>query len=516
MRSSYPVRNFYQVILQNVAKKPQQTIIFEEKLKISNLELKLYIDSIASFLVEVGIKPGDKVALLMSNSWQFIANLFAISKIGAVIVPVNNFLKQDEIAYILNDSQAKLLFCSAKYVAETRNMIVKSNINHIVWVDGLPLKNEQHIDFNQIIANLRNDANYVDADINRLAAILYTSGTTGKPKGAMLAFRNIFSNIYGAMEYYQIKEGKGSLLCYLPMFHAFTFTVTILFPIVSNSSVIVIRSISSKKDFKNLLKQLLLHRCQLFAGIPDIYSALVKSKLPWYFHWFHSVQCFISSAAPPAEETSRRFSQDFKRGKLVQGYGLTECSPGVSLGKAEDNKPGSVGRPLPGYTVCAFDEEMQPVPSGAIGEICVQGDCVMLGYFNRPQDTAEAIVNGWLKTGDLGYIDHDGFLFIVDRKKDLIINKGMNIYPREIEEHLYTHHKVNACAVIGIKDSEANEMPVAYIELKPELSASEQEFKEFLKPLLATFKQPRKFYFVASLPRNATGKILKRELRELV
>jgi long-chain acyl-CoA synthetase len=291
--------------------------------------------------------------------------------------------------------------------------------------------------------------------------------------------------------------------------------VTVLLPLANKSAIVIVRSISTKKDFKNLLKLVLVHRVRYFVGVPDIFSAMARAKLPWYFHWFHNVRGFVSGAAPLSEDVIKRFSTNFKRGILLQGYGLSECASGVCLNKPKANKFGSIGTALLDFKIECFAEDGAQLARGETGEICIHGDCVMLGYYNRPQDTAETIVNGWLKTGDIGYVDEDGFVFIVDRKKDLIIHKGMNIYPREIEEFLYTHDKVNACAVVGIKDIEANEDPIAYIELRDGEQATEKEFKNFLKPLLAPFKQPRKIYFIDKLPRNATGKILKRELREL-
>jgi long-chain acyl-CoA synthetase len=515
MAVAYPYRNFYSIVASNAQQAPSKTIIYEDNLKISNQQLLAYADTIASYLHDFGIKPGDKVAIVMGNSWQFIANIFAISKLGAVVVAINNFLKEDEIAYILNDSQAKILLASAKFAKETRELLIKTNINKIIWVDGVPVENDKNIDFAKLIANPKNTAPYADKDRDELALIVYTSGTTGKPKGAMLAFKNIYSNVTACIEHLRVKHGKIRMICYLPMFHAFTLTVTVILPIFTNSGVVVIRSIASKGDFANLLKQVLLKRIPYFAGVPDVYSAMAKAKLPWYFHWFHAVRGFISGAAPLAEETMRRFAASFKRGKLIQGYGISECSPVVSVNLPWANKIGSVGKALPTYQVECFDDAMQQLPRGEIGEICVKGDCVMQGYYNRPDDTREAIQDGWFRTGDIGRVDNEGFIFIVDRKKDLIISKGMNIYPREIEEIFYTNDKVNACAVVGLKDVDANETPVAYVELKEEMSATEAELKEFVRPHLAPFKQPRRVIFMDKLPRNATGKILKRELRVL-
>lgn len=514
MSQGYPVSNFYQILIKNVGKSPNKTALFDGDAKISNLEFLSRVDMIANSLVKMGIESGDKIAIVMTNSPEFIINLFAITKIGAVAVPINNFLKRDELAYILNDSDSKLLFASSKFAPEITGLTQVTHLEKIIWVDGTPLENEINIDYKKL-DDRSGIAVVKETVLDDLAVIIYTSGTTGKPKGAMLSFRNLLSIAYRGIEHFRLKDGQAKIICYLPMFHAFTLSVTILLPIVANSGVIIVRSIATKKDFANLLKLLLIHRCRYFAGVPDIFSAMARAKLPWYFHWFHNVRGWISGAAPLSEDVITRFSKTFKRGKLVQGYGLSECSAGVSLNQPWANKFGSVGRPLPTFELEAFNEDMKQLPHGEVGELCVRGDCVMLGYYNRQADTDSTIVDGWFKTGDVGYVDADGYVYIIDRIKDLIINKGMNIYPREIEEFLYTHDKVQACAVVGLKDIEENETPIAYIELKEGQSSSEKEIKDFLKPLLAPFKQPRKVYFMEKLPRNATGKILKRELREL-
>ncbi|MCE2705816.1 MAG: long-chain-fatty-acid--CoA ligase [Proteobacteria bacterium] len=511
----YRFNNLYDVIEYNAQLATKKTIIYEDGLKISNIMLKDYVDKVSGFLIDSGIKPGDKVALVMSNSWQYIVNIFAISKIGAIVVPINNFFKMDEISYVLNDARAKILFSSEKFSVETKGLLSKTEINKIVWVNGCALENENNIDYSKIMNAVYPVNKPFDLKLDDTAFILYTSGTTGKPKGAELSFKNIFSNCEGGKKLMGVKDGQIRMLSYLPMFHAFTLTATVILPVYTNSGVVVIRSISNRSDFKNLLKQLLLHRCRYFAGVPDIYSAMSKATLPWYFHWFHNVKGFISGAAPLSDEVSKRFSTSFKRGKLLQGYGITECSPIVSCNSPAENKVGSVGKPLLDYQVKICDDNMKDLEIGSIGEICVKGDCVMKGYYNRPEDTKEAIIDGWFRTGDIGRLDKEGFIYIVDRKKDLIIHKGMNIYPREIEEVLYTYDKINACAVVGIRDDDGNEVPVVYIELREDQTCTETEIKDFLKPHLASFKQPRRVYFMAELPRNATKKILKRELREL-
>jgi long-chain acyl-CoA synthetase len=362
---NYPFNNLYDIIISNVKKSPHKTIISEEELSISNSEFKNRVDRMAEFLKKTAVKPGDKVAIVMSNSWQYIVNAFAISKAGAVVVLINNFLKEDEITYILNDSQAKLLFSSVKFAKETQNLMKKTDVEKIVWVgDEASLDNEKNIPYEKALANTDTISPAYPFTLEDTAFILYTSGTTGKPKGAMLSFKNIFSNCEGGIKLMEAKEGQLKLISYLPMFHAFTFTATVIIPIYTNSGVIVIRAIAGIKDFKNLLKKLLLSRCRYFTGVPDIYSAMAKAKLPWYFHWFHNVQGFISGAAPISDEVQNRFNKSFKRGKLLQGYGITECSPIVSCNSVRENRFGSVGRPLLDYQIKIADENMNSLPIG--------------------------------------------------------------------------------------------------------------------------------------------------------
>jgi long-chain acyl-CoA synthetase len=516
MQSKYKFNNFYEMIEQNYKNLPRQTAIVDNNKKISNEELKKLIDVVAEFLYNCKIKPGDKVALIMTNSWQFVVNFFAISKLGAICVPINNFLKEEELAYILNDSQASLIFSSFKFAKETLNLTNKTMASRIVWIDGAPIENEHNINFNKIIdeAYYNLPATY-PSDINDTAVIVYTSGTTGKPKGAKLAFRNILSNCAAIAVETSKKPGDMPMIAYLPMFHAFSLTVTILVPLYTNSKIIIVRSISGIKDFKQVLKHILFSRCRFFAGIPDIYKVMAKAKLPWYFHFFHNITGFISGAAPLSETIYTNFNTSFKRGELLEGYGITECSPVVSCNLPGNNRPGSVGQPLADYKVKIMNEQMQVLPIGASGEIWVYGDCVMQGYHNKTAETNEAIIDGWFKTGDMGKLDHDGYLYIVDRIKDIIINKGMNIYPREIEELLYTNDKISECSIIGEYDDSENELPIAYVVLKENVTATEVEIKEFLRPQLASFKMIRKVIFTKALPKNATGKILKRKLREL-
>jgi long-chain acyl-CoA synthetase len=343
------------------------------------------------------------------------------------------------------------------------------------------------------------------------AVIIYTSGTTGKPKGAMLSHKNIFSNGYSGAMTIKVKP-KDRGIVFLPMFHSFTFTIAIMLPMYVGMSIVIIKSL---KPFANIFKQTLLKRVTLFFGIPDVYNALAKAKLPWYFMWFNNIRAFVSGAAALQPKTLDAMAKKFKRATLLEGYGLSEASPAVSMNTFKKQKPGSVGTALYGYEIKIVDEDMNEVDRGAIGDIIVKGDNVMQGYLNRPTATEETIINGWLITGDVGYMDDEGFLFIVDRKKDLIISKGINIYPREIEEVIDVFEGVGASAVIGIVDEKSGEVPVAYIELEEGVERlDEAGLKKYMREHLANYKIPKQIHVITALPKNATGKVLKRVLKE--
>jgi long-chain acyl-CoA synthetase len=283
-------------------------------------------------------------------------------------------------------------------------------------------------------------------------------------------------------------------------------------PLYVGGSMVIIKSL---QPFSNIFRQTLTKQVTLFFGIPSVYNALAKAKLPWYFMWFNSIRVFISGAAPLQPKTLGAMSKKFKRAKLLEGYGLSEASPVVCVNTLKKQKAGSVGMAQYDYQIKIVDNEMNELPFGQIGDIIVKGDHVMQGYFNRPEATRETIVNGWLLTGDMGYLDDEGFLFIVDRKKDLIISKGINIYPREIEEIIDLFEGISASAVIGRGDEKSGEVPVAYIELDEEVDDfDEAALKEHMKKHLANYKIPHQIHIIEELPKNATGKILKRILKE--
>jgi len=497
--------NLYEIIAYQAKKRKCKVAFFADDEKITYGQILEKVDKLAGFFTQQEIKKGDKVALFLRNSPEFIYSVFAISKIGAIIVPVNTFLKMEELDYILQDSGAIFLIAS-----QIHEKVVSQNTicQHILW-EGEGSENKA-LTFKKAFSGQAR-AEQAVRTLDDCAVIIYTSGTTGQPKGAMLSNRNILSNTEYSKKLIEITS-KDRLIVFLPMFHTFTFTVGVITPLYVGSSVVIIKSL---QPFSNIFKQTLTKRVTLFFGIPDVYNALVKAKLPWYFLWFNRIRAFISGAAALQPKTLDAMSKKFKRGKLLEGYGLSESSPVVCVNTIKKQKVGSVGCAMYGHEVKIVDSLMNELPRGEIGDIIVKGDNVMLGYLNRPEATRETIVNGWLLTGDMGYMDDEGFLFIVDRKKDLIISKGINIYPKGVEEVIDRFPGVKASAVIGIVDEKSGEIPVAYIELEEKCDAlDEKGLKSHLRECLANYKLPKQIHVIEALPKNATGKVLKRVLKE--
>ena len=513
MDLEYKYNNFYEILEKNTAQNKNKTVIFTENTKITNGQLQDSVDKFARFLELSGIKPKDKVAMVLSNSQYFIIALFAITKLGAIAVPINNFLKKDELEYIISNCEAKLLVASEAFESELIDIRVNSSVTRTIWTDKQNGLDENNFCFEEVLSstNIHENISYTPT-LDDTALIVYTSGTTGNPKGAMLSFRNIFSNSIAGGERFRLTP-KDRFIVYLPMFHSFTLSIMVIAPIYYNASIVLVKSIF---PFSNVLKQVLLKRVTIFLGAPQIYNALNKAKVPWYFMWFNSIRLFVSGAAPLSEQVLKDFNTKFKKAIMIEGYGLSECSPAVCANLIEKQKTTSVGLPFKSYEVKIVDEELVEVTTGEVGELIVKGDCVMQGYYNNPTASDETIVNGWLKTGDFAKKDEDGFIYIVDRKKDLIISKGINVYPREIEELIIKLSGIDSVAVVGIQDEQKDEKIVAFIQLDKEIKEvpSEKSIKVYLKEHLANFKMPKKIYFIDELPKNATNKVLKRKLKE--
>jgi len=505
----YPFENFYEMLASVASEQPNKKVIFIEKESYTYRQFLSKVDRFARALELIGVGKGDKIALICPNGIEFVLSVFSISKLGAVTVPINTMLKNEEYRYILADCGAKVLISGSKLAKEVNNL---TSLEHTIWIDKAPVEDARHLVLEEILSDhLHTHMPVSPAKLDDTAVIFYTSGTTGHPKGAMISNRNLFSNLVAAKERFDLRPND-RFIVYLPMFHSFTFAIMVILPFYMRASFVIIPSIF---PFSNIIKQTLLKRVTIFMGVPDIYNALIRAKLPWYFLWFNSIRCFISGGSALSEDTLNRFRSTFKRAAMLEGYGLSECSPAVAINPLEKQKTLSVGLPLSGYEVKIVNDEMVELPIGESGELIVRGDCVMQGYLNNPEATRESIQNGWLRTGDIAKVDDEGYIFIVDRIKDLIISKGLNIYPRQIEEQMMLLPQIKLAAVIAQSDPHSGEVPIAFVELEEGYEdTSPAVIKSQLKEHLAAFKIPKTITVVESLPKTATGKVLKRILKQ--
>ena len=509
-----PIENLTTLLKRSAEKFSDKTALFFENKKISYRDLYETSLRFAKGLENLGIKKGDKVAVFLQNSPEFIISYFAIINIKAICIPINNMLKEEELSFILRDSNTRLIITSTSFL-DTVNL-AKSNSPHLKYtiiIDGLI---PDTFNFYEIIErSLFSKKQGISIDSDDVASILYTSGTTGNPKGAMLTHKNFLSNVKSCAPSIYASDGD-NFICILPMFHSFAFTVCILLPLSTGASITIIEHLM---PFRRVIRNVIKKKVTVFIGIPSIFNILVHMQIPSIFtsrvlKLIDPLRLAISGAAALPAEVLKASEDKFKV-PLLEGYGLTETSPVVSLNPIRGKrKPSSVGLPIKGVDVKVVDKEGRDLPCNEIGELLVKGDNVMKGYLNNDAATKETIKNRWLYTGDIAKIDKDGYIYIVDRKKDMINVRGLNVYPAEIEKILQKHPQIKETAVIGVKDRFKGEVPKAYIILKETGTLSQHDVIKYLREHLALYKIPKFVEFKEIFPRTATGKVLKRALRE--
>ena len=453
---------------------------------------------VAGLLRQRGFKPGDRVGIMLPNVAEFAVVYYGVLRAGGVVVPMNPLLKVREVAYYLGDSGARLMFGWRDFVGDARGGAERADAEAVV-VDPAS--------FPDLLAAAIPDYEVADRDDEDTAVILYTSGTTGEPKGAELTHGNLTSNaeVFCADI---IRPGPDDVIFGgLPLFHAFGQTCTLNVAVASGACLTLLPRFAAV----HALRVLAGHRVTVFAGVPTMYVALLHQP-DRADHDVSALRMCISGGAALPVEVLRGFEEAF--GCLVlEGYGLSETSPVASFNPPDrERKPGSIGTPMRGVQMRVVDQDDHEVPQGEVGEIVIRGPNVMKGYWHRPEATAEAIRDGWFHTGDLARVDEDGYFFIVDRKKDLIIRGGYNIYPREIEEVLYEHPAVAEAAVIGLPHPALGEEVGAAVTLKPGASVTAEELRDHVKTQVAAYKYPRHVWIVDVLPKGPTGKIVKREI----
>jgi long-chain acyl-CoA synthetase len=482
------------------------------KSKITFRQLNETVNKVAHGLQTLGIEKGDRVGILSENCPEYIIGYFAVAKLGATAVPINNFLVGDEIKYIANDCQIKVLLTSQKFLKTVQPVLSQmESIKHVVVIGDS--EQTEHTPFTKLLESEAPEDVNADITDEDLAVFIYTSGTTGHPKGAMLTHKNLISNAQDGSQAIQIVS-QDRFLLFLPMFHSFTFTVCVLIPILKGATIVLIGSVRALDEIK---KAILFDRVTIFVGVPAVFNVIASkptttaTKITKYLS---AIKFFVSGSAPLPAPVIGKIEEKFGS-PLCEGYGLSEASPVVAVNpRFGVRKVGSVGPPIPNVEVKVVDSELNELPVGETGELAVKGANVMKGYYNLSEATKETLIDdGWLLTGDIARIDEDGYIYIVDRKKDMLLVRGINVYPREIEEVLYTHPSIAECAVIGVPDESKGEVPKAFIVVQEGESLTEQEVRGFCKQHLAAYKIPKHFEFRPSLPKSATQKIMKRTLR---
>lgn len=479
-------------------------IAFEGR-EYTNVEQLRAAGRLAHVLRRLGVAPGDRVVVMLPNCPEVMQSYGAILKCGAVIVPVIFLLGDKEVAHILADSEAKVVITSTDLLSKLEGQMgVLPALRHVLLVDGGGDGRTRSLA--EEMAGESEAFAVVDRTSDELAVILYTSGTTGVPKGVALSHANLESNARSAASLYEL-DREDWAVAVLPLSHSYGLTVM-------NAGHILGTRAALLRWFhpEGVLEAIERFRAASMSAVPTMLVYLLHYPDVGRFDT-SSMRVWGSGAAPLPAEIVDPFERKFG-GKILEGYGLTEASPVVSAHRVSGpRKLGSVGQPIPGVAVSIRDDHERALPAGEVGEVCVQGPNVMVGYYRSPEETARALRGGWLHTGDMGRLDEDGFLYIVERKKDLIIRGGFNIYPREVEEALYAHPKVAEAAVVGMRDPLMGEEVLAFIVLKDGQAASGEEIATFCETRLARFKCPKQVRFVDSLPKSPIGKILRKELR---
>ncbi|MCM3690401.1 o-succinylbenzoate--CoA ligase [Neobacillus niacini] len=465
-------------------------------------ELDHEVDCVAAGLSAAGIRKGDKVALLLGNCPEFVTAYYGILRAGGVVVPINPTFTSGEISYILSNSHTKAVITDASL--ESTISQLKEQLEHlkiVIYTESIKSELSWEIVFQEA-----NDI-FVSPSIQEddLAVILYTSGTTGKPKGAMLSHRNMVSNVASLSRLTELTE-EDRIITVLPMFHVFSLSVCINMPIACGGTIVIVPKFSPAEVINTIRRE----KASLFAGVPTMFSFMLQVPGATAEDFSSIRACFSGGASIPVE-LLHRFEEKYNV-RIIEGYGLSETAPVTAFNPLRGTrKPGSVGIDIPDVKNKVVDPDGIEVPRGEIGELIVKGPNVMMGYLGMPEATFSALKNGWFYTGDLARMDEEGYIYIVDRKKDMIIVGGYNVYPREVEEVLYQHPAIVETAVIGMKDKDFGEIVKAVVVSNDE-SITKDDILHFCQDKLAKYKLPRQVEFMKELPKNSTGKILKRAL----
>ncbi len=505
--------NVAQVWRENIERYGEyRTLSFAQR-DFTNVELDKMASSFAGGLKKRGLQENDRVVVILPNTPEVLISYHAIVKTGAVIVPVTYSLSSSEIQYIVKDCEPRMIIADQSAAGKVEQAIEclasKPIIIHIDGPEDEP---------NRMSAIIDSSEPYTDIckrEVEDLAAIIYTSGTTALAKGAMITHGNIYAGPRLELQALGLLSPEGqtlvernfSMLVVLPISHIYGLTMTVMAYVLG--ARIVLLSRFDAKQVVSLIEEEQIHQ---FAGVPTMFHRFSENSEK-YGCDLSSVKYWVSGGAPLPHEVRLQFEQRYQA-KIIEGYGLTESTSGFALQRLDKpQKANSVGQALPGVEVMVVDENNNRLGCGAIGELAIKGPNVMKGYYRMEEETAKVIQQGWLLTGDVGYIDEDGDIFLVERKKDMIIRGGFNVYPKEVEHVLMNHPAIMEAGVIGVSDQEMGEIVKAFVVLKSGMDASETEVIDFCKRFLAKYKVPQYVEFISALPKNDLGKVLRKELR---
>jgi long-chain acyl-CoA synthetase len=490
--------NLSSLLDEAAADQPDRPAVRMDDLVLTYAQLRDAAGRMSTLLASAGIEPGDRVGLMLPNVPAFPIAFYGALAAGAVVVPMNPLLKSREVGYYLSDSGARVVLAAHAAAGEAAKGAADAGA-HAIAV-GTP-------DLADLLAEHAPATEQAGRGNDDDAVILYTSGTTGKPKGAELTHANLVRNAELTAQTLLKNNPDDVMMGCLPLFHVFGLTCGLNATVAAAGTLTLLPRFDPAKALEIIQRD----KVTIFEGVPTMYAAILHTPEADPAMAATLRVCVSGGASMPVE-IMRGFEEKFGC-IILEGYGLSETSPVASFNHPDRvRKPGSIGTPVEGVQMRLVDDAGQTVPDGEIGEIAIRGHNVMKGYWGKPEATAETITDGWFRTGDLAKVDSDGYYYIVDRKKDLIIRGGYNVYPREIEEVLHEHPAVAEVAVVGIPHPDLGEEVGAAVALIPGASATPAELREFAKDKMAAYKYPRQVWLVESLPKGPTGKILRREV----
>jgi len=499
--------NIAELAVKNIEMGERVNYIFEGR-EYTNVEMDQAARKLGNVLKQLDVKRGDRVILQLPNCPEIIQAFQAVWKIGAVAVPINYMVSDDVIGYIYGDTKAKVVISAPEYLVKVRSARAQAlDVKNVLMIGSE--QPEGCLSYAKMVEEASDILEYVETEDDELASLVYTSGTTGFPKGVMQTHYGLY---YVAMKMKETIQYPSDLvyLVVLPLCHAFGISTMMYAFMRPFGKIVIMRAFNLEQLLSNIQK----YKIKGMALVPTMYVHMLNYPDAGKYD-LTSLEYCMSGSAPLAADTWNRFKEKFGK-EIIEGWGLTEACGNNSLNPVRGlKKVGSIGKPLAGIEIRICDEKGKEVPQGQEGEIVIRGPMVMKGYWGKLEATAEVIKDGWLHTGDIGYIDADGYFFITDRKKDIIIKGGENIAPRSIEEVLYRHPKVAEAAVVGVKDPVYGEDIKAFVTLRTSEQATVDEIMNYCKANLNRFRIPKQIVILPELPKNLVGKILKKELRKL-